>query len=129
MGGDRGEGVYIMDESVIRAKTLRKNATDTERQLWRYLRNRQSGIKFRQQQPPGHYIVDFVCFEKRLIIEIEGGQHQEQAEYDEVRTDWLRQQGYEVLRFWNNQVLNEIEAVLEAINVALTTPPPNPLDN
>jgi very-short-patch-repair endonuclease len=117
-----------MDEFLIRAKTLRKNATDAERQLWRYLRKRQLGVKFRQQQPLGHYIVDFVCFEKRLIIEIDGGQHQEQIVYDEIRTDWLKQQGYKVLRFWNNQVLYEIEAVLEAINVALTIPPPpNPL--
>jgi very-short-patch-repair endonuclease len=117
-----------MDEFLIRAKTLRKNATDAERQLWRYLRKRQLGVKFRQQQPLGHYIVDFVCFEKRLIIEIDGGQHQEQIVYDEIRTDWLKQQGYKVLRFWNNQVLYEIEAVLEAINAALTIPPPpNPL--
>jgi len=76
-------------------------------------------LKFRRQQTIDHYIVDFVCFEKRLIIEIDGGQHQEQADYDSVRTERLNQQGYRVLRFWNNEVFYEIEGVLAEIEMAL----------
>lgn len=108
-----------MEESINRAKSLRKKATDAERVLWRHLRNYQLGVKFRRQQPLGPYIVDFLCFEKHLIIEIDGGQHQEQVGYDKIRTEWLNQQGFQVLRFWNNQVLNEIEAVLLTIKAAL----------
>jgi very-short-patch-repair endonuclease len=72
-------------------------------------------LKFRRQQPIGPYIVDFVCFEKKLVIEIDGGQHSQQAVYDNTRTEWLASQGFQVLRFWNNQVLQEIEAVKSAI--------------
>ena len=79
------------------------------------------GWKFRRQAPIDHYIVDFVCFDARLIIEVDGGHHQEQVAYDEVRTDYLKNQGFRVLRFWNKQVLGETESVRETILVALTS--------
>ena len=80
-----------------------------------------NGHKFRRQQPIGPYIVDFVCFEKKLIIELDGGHHAQpdEAEYDNIRTEWLQSQGFQVLRFWNNQVLAETEAVKLTIFDAL----------
>ena len=106
----------------IRAKQLRKTSTDAERQLWRVLRSRQlAGHKFRRQQPLGGFIVDFVCLEKRLVVEVDGGQHQEQkqAVYDAERTVWLERQGFRVLRFWDHEILREIESVKETIARAL----------
>ncbi len=100
----------------IKARELRKNLTEAELTLWRHLRLRQfGGYKFRRQQPIGKYIVDFVCLEKRLIIEVDGGQHSEQVSYDLERSAWLEEQGFRVLRFWDNQVLKETEAVKEVI--------------
>ncbi len=104
------------------AKQLHKNMTDAERVLWRHLRSRQlSGHKFRRQQPLGPYIVDFVCLEKRLVIELDGGQHAEdtQSGYDSQRTSWLEENGYQVLRFWNHDVLQSIDAIKQAIFQAL----------
>jgi len=113
--------------NTARARQLRNNQTRAERALWQYLRKRQVGVKFRRQQSLGPYIADFVCFEKRLIIEIDGGQHQEQIEYDETRTAWLKRQGYKILRFWNNEVLNEMEGVIATIEIELNYHPhPNP---
>ena len=113
------------------ARNLRERSTDVERLLWSRLRNRQlSGCKFRRQQPIGSYVVDFVCLEYRLVIELDGGQHAEQQSQDEVRTAFLHQEGYRVLRFWNNQVLAELDSVLEVIYLALASsayPSPNPL--
>ena len=87
-----------------------------EQKLWHHLRGKRlNGIKFRRQQTIGGYIVDFVSMEHRLIIELDGGQHSEQIEYDERRTAFLNAQGYRVLRFWNNEVLQQTEAVLEKI--------------
>jgi len=84
--------------------------------LWSKLRARQiEGCKFRRQAPIGKYIVDFVCHEKRLIVELDGGQHAENCETDRQRDKWLGEQGYKVLRFWNNDVLTNIEGVLETI--------------
>jgi adenine-specific DNA-methyltransferase len=112
---------------VIKARELRKNLTETERFLWRHLRLRQLGsFKFRRQQPIGRYIVDFVCFEKQLIIEVDGGQHSEQVTYDSERNAWLEGQGVRILRFWNNQVLTETEAVIETIVAELTSEPVTP---
>ena len=71
--------------------------------------------KFRRQFPTGRYIVDFVCREYNLIIEIDGGQHADQQDYDAVRTEWLRSQGFDVLRYWDNDVLTQLESVLESI--------------
>jgi len=102
-----------------RARRLRKETTDAEQVLWRHLRKRQIGVKFRRQQAIDRYIVDFICFEKRLIIEIDGGQHQEQVNYDNARTARLKREGYRVLRFWNNEVIHELEGVLAEIEMAL----------
>ena len=100
----------------VGARELRKNLTDAEDELWKHLRNRQiSGNKFRRQQPIGKYIVDFVCLEKKLIVEVDGGQHNEQVSYDNERTAWLESQGYRVLRFWNNEVLENVEIVSDSI--------------
>ena len=102
------------------ARDLRRNPTDAERALWKHLRLRQlGGYKFRRQQPLGQYIVDFVCLEKRLIVELDGGQHAERVGADTVRTAWLGAQGFHVMRFWNHDILNEIEVVKEAIRVEL----------
>ncbi|MBS3906015.1 MAG: endonuclease domain-containing protein [Syntrophaceae bacterium] len=104
----------------IRPRQLRKNMTDTERVLWRHLRLRQiDGYKFRRQQPIGKYIVDFVCFEKKLIIEVDGGHHADQLGYDAKRSAWLEKEGFRILRFWDNQVLEEVESVKEVIVSAL----------
>ncbi|HEV8719793.1 MAG TPA: DUF559 domain-containing protein [Candidatus Binatia bacterium] len=113
-----------MDEIRIRARQLRKNLTDAERLLWRKLRLWQvDGFKFRRQQPLGRYIVDFVCLEKRMIIEVDGGQHAEDANYDTDRDAWLRNQGFVILRFWNNDVLKNIDGVLEVIAKNLQSTP------
>jgi very-short-patch-repair endonuclease len=111
------------------AKELRKRSTETERLLWKYLRLKQlGGLKFRRQQPVDNYIVDFVCFEKRIIIEIDGGQHSVEKQKDRARDNCLVKQGYKVLRFWNNEVLTNIEGVLEMIRKnCLKHPPLNPL--
>ena len=97
-------------------RNLKQNMTLAEQKLWHHLRGKRlNGIKFRRQQTIGGYIVDFVSMEHRLIIELDGGQHSEQIEYDEQRTAFLNAQGYWVLRFWNNEVLQQTEAVLEKI--------------
>jgi very-short-patch-repair endonuclease len=101
------------------ARRLRRDATDAERRLWRRLRARQIGnAKFVRQEPVGPYVVDLVCREHRLIIEVDGGQHATDPR-DAVREDWLRERGYRVLRFWNNDVLTNTEGVLESIAQAL----------
>ena len=107
-----------------RARDLRRTPTDAERLLWQRLRFWQvDGCKFRRQQPLGRYIVDFVCLQKRLIIELDGGQHAQQADYDKERDGWLRDQGFVVLRFWNNDVLRNIDGVLERIAENLQSTP------
>ncbi len=98
------------------ARELRKRSTDAEKLLWKYLRLKQlEGLKFRRQQPIDNYIVDFVCFEKRIIIEIDGGQHSVEKEKDRERDNYLKKRGFEVVRFWNNEGLTGIEGVLEVI--------------
>jgi very-short-patch-repair endonuclease len=112
------------------ARTLRKNQTDAENWLWRNLRNRElGGRKFRRQYWIGKYVVDFVCIEKKLIIELDGGQHALQVEQDEERSVFLKEKGYQLIRFWNNEVLQEGEAVLNVILSHLNnpSPPPSPL--
>ena len=118
---------------IQRARHLRKNMTAAEQLLWRHLRaHRLCGQKFRRQQPVGPYIVDFVHFGARLVIEADGGQHNGSAD-DAVRDAWLQSQGFTVLRFWNNEILLNIEVVLEAIlgelakGVRLSPSPPAPL--
>lgn len=102
------------------AREMRNRMTDAEALLWMTLRNRRiAGAKFRRQHPVGRYILDFYCDEKRLGIELDGGQHSEAVEYDKQRDSWLRVQGIQVLRFWNNQMLTETEVVLEVIYQAI----------
>ncbi len=111
-------------------RTLRNNMSDAEQALWNVLRGRQvSGLKFRRQHPFGDYILDFVCLENKLVIEVDGGQHGHRADYDENRTQELQMAGFRVLRFWNNEVLKEIESVKEKIWLAVqelqSHPPPS----
>ncbi len=109
------------------ARRLRTEMTDAERALWFALRGgRLQGFKFKRQWTIGPYVVDFCCSEARLIVEVDGGQHN--AEVDGVRTAWLEDNGYRVLRFWNNDVLTNIDGVLSTIVAALAPyPHPNPL--
>jgi len=105
-----------------RSGALRQNSTDAEKRLWSILRNRQlNGFKFRRQVEIEGYIADFFCAEKRLIIEVDGGQHSPQR--DARRTALLGSQGFRILRFWNNDVLQNLDGVWTAIEEALTTPP------
>lgn len=115
-----------MDDTLRqRARELRTTQTDAEKRLWQHLRNRQlEGCKFRRQRPIGPYVADFICLDKTLIVEVDGGQHAEQIGYDAARTAFFEEQGYRVLRFWNNEVLSETEAVLEVIRSALDRPSP-----
>ena len=102
--------------NVVNARTLRRNSTDAERLLWKHLRMRQMGAyKFRRQHPIGSYIVDFICLEKKLIVELDGGQHTEQVEDDEIRSSWLRERGYRVLRYWNHEILKMPDVVMANI--------------
>ena len=112
-----------------RAKTMRSEQTDAEQRLWYQLRgHRFLNMKFKRQKPIGRYIVDFICHECNLIVEVDGSQHQENAIYVQGRDKWLQQQGYTVLRFWNNDVMQQMESVLEAIRIAVQphTLSPNP---
>ena len=99
-----------------RARRLRREETEAERFLWARLRARQlSGAKFRRQCTIGPFIADFCCLEHRLIVELDGGQHASEVKKDEARTDFLRKQGYEVLRIWDHEVFRETELVLQRI--------------
>lgn len=90
-----------------------------------HIRGKQlEGVKFRRQQSIGAYIVDFVCFEKKIVIELDGGQHAKQKAIDNIRDNWLFGEGFKVLRFWNNEVLQNFEAVLEVIRANLINYPP-----
>jgi very-short-patch-repair endonuclease len=107
-------------------RTLRQKMTDAEQYLWRSLRRRQfNAFKFRRQHPFGDYVLDFVCLEQMLVIEVDGGQHAASARSDELRTKKLAAAGFRVLRFWNHEVLGDIEAVHQAIWMELTTPSPS----
>jgi very-short-patch-repair endonuclease len=111
-------------QTLARAQRLRREMTDAERKLWSALRNRQlDGAKFRRQQPIGPFIADFVCQERRLIVEADGGQHAESAG-DVRRTVFLESKGYRVLRFWNNDILTNLDGVAEIIAAALSIPHP-----
>ena len=112
---------------IARARRLRANSTKAELRLWRHLRARTlMGHKFVRQEPVGPYIVDFVCREQRLVIEVDGGQHATDKR-DAIRDQWLAEHRYRVLRFWNNDVLGNTEGVLETIAAALPADsPPHP---
>ena len=108
------------------AKRMRREPTDAERRLWSMLRaGRMGSAKFRRQEQIGDFIVDFVCFKARLIVEADGSQHVENAA-DEARDAWLKSQGFRVLRFWNDDILRDTDTVGEAIHAALRPPLPNP---
>jgi very-short-patch-repair endonuclease len=119
-----------------RARELRRASTDCERMLWQRLRANQLGAKFRRQHPFEQFILDFVCLERRVIVELDGGHHQDVASKDHERTTHLMQAGFQVIRFWNHEVIEEMDVVLEVIHRALhpearalsvvTHPLPNP---
>ena len=112
------------------ARSLRIDQTDVEKRLWRELRNRQlDGFKFRRQHGIGPYIVDFICIEAGLVVELDGGQHADQVSYDARRSVLIEAAGYRIVRFWNNDVLENIEGVVERIHELLAgcpSPQPSP---
>ena len=111
-------------DMLAKAKHLRREMTDAERRLWSVLRDsRLEGAKFRRQQPIGPFIADFACQEHRLIIEADGGQHADNLR-DARRTAFLESKGYRVLRFWNNDILTNLDGVAQVIATALLTPHP-----
>ncbi len=119
----------IVSPNEVFARAMRKEPTEAERKLWWHLRHRLPGSNahFRRQVRIGRYIVDFASHRANLVIEIDGGQHAEQAAADAERTRFIEAEGYRVIRFWNNEVLTNIDGVLEAIQCALaTTPTPDP---
>ena len=115
-----------MASSTRRSRALRNAMTPAERKLWSILQMRHiAGLKFRRQEPIGPYIVDFVCYAARLIVEVDGGQHAElTANHDQRRDAWLASQGFRVLRFWNVEVLESLEGVHDRIVEAMKLPPP-----
>jgi very-short-patch-repair endonuclease len=119
----------IQPQSRIRARDMRRSPTEAERKLWWNLRHRISlpNSHFRRQVRVGHYIVDFACHQPKIVIEVDGGQHAEQTRRDAQRSRFLESKGYRILRFWNVDVLTNIESVLELIQSAvLATPTPTP---
>ena len=106
------------------ARRLRRNATDVETIRWRALRERIGFWKFRRQHPIGRRIADFACPSRKLVIELDGSQHAERSEADDRRSAELARRGYRIIRFWNSEVLENIEGVLETIRLALEEPPP-----
>ena len=109
------------------ARPLRRNMTDAERALWEELRGRRlQGFKFKRQWTLGPYVVDFCCIEQRLVVEVDGGQHSEERDAD--RTAWLAGQDYRLIRFWNHDVLTNMDGVLQTIVLNLASHPhPGPL--
>ena len=103
------------------ARLLRNNPTEAEKYLWYVLRLKNAGVKFRRQAVIGRYVVDFVCFERKLIVEVDGGQHADDQD-DKVRDAWFKDQGYVILRFWNNDVLGNREEVLKIIKKQMEMP-------
>ena len=106
------------------ARRLRRNMTDVERKLWARLRDAQlDGYKFRRQHPLGSYVLDFFCESERLAVELDGGQHADNKEKDDLRNAWLVARGCRVIRFWNHEVLENIEGVLERLRLELPVAP------
>lgn len=130
MGGGQGEGdLFFMPVNLTQsAKELRKNSTEAEKLLWFHLKSKQlDGLKFRRQEQIGPFIVDFVCYESKIVVEADGSQHLQNQSRDLARTEWLNSQGFDVLRFWNNEILTNTEGVLEEIRCRCSTPLPDPL--
>jgi len=104
-----------------KAGELRREPTPAEKKLWVYLRgDKLNGVNFRRQHAIGNFIPDFVSIKRKLIIELDGSQHLEQAEYDVERSKYFESQGYKVIRFWNDQVENDVNEVIRAIEFALS---------
>ena len=122
-GRGRGEGMASSQILRNRARELRRQQTDVETKLWMRLRDRQlSGAKFRRQHPIGPYIVDFCCPDRDVFVELDGGQHADQTAADQVRTDFLEADGYRVVGFWNHDVLDQMDAILEETIRLLSDP-------
>ena len=118
-------GVHTLAKN--HARKLRRQITDAEALLWSHLRNRQlSNCKFRRQHSIGPYYADLACVEKKLVIEVDGGQHVTNEEADKKRSEYLAEKGYQVLRFWNHEVLTDTETVLEKILSSLSEGTPSP---
>ncbi len=119
---------YPVNGANLRARTLRQNMTEAEKRVWQILRSqRMNGCKFRRQVPIGRYVADFVCHEARLIVEIDGGQHDALSPREGERNEFLQSEGYRILRFWNNEVFANIDGVHQTIAAALgASPPPKP---
>src|SRR5688500_4194318 len=114
-------------KALASARRLRRSMTDAEMRLWYYLRaHRFLGRSIRRQVPIGEFIVDFLCDEARIVIEVDGGQHGEREAEDLVRTRWLESQGYRVIRFWNHEVLGNTRGVLESLAATMANPLPDP---
>lgn len=114
-------------EALARVRKLRKEMTPAEKRLWSHLRNRGlEGFKFRRQDWIGPFVGDFVCWQARLIVEVDGSQHGEQVEYDRDRDDYLAREGFKVIRFWNNDVTGDLDAVLSSIRAHLLERVPSP---
>lgn len=139
VGEDQGGGNAFTDAgrligkdiSILRARNLRNNQTDAEKKLWHRLRRKSlGGVQFRRQAPIGKYIVDFACYDPHIVIELDGGQHANQQAYDGKRDAWLRTQGFLVLRFWNHEVIANvdgvIEVIVESLNRLRVSPLPGP---
>jgi very-short-patch-repair endonuclease len=109
-----------------RARDLRSNPTEAEQRLWYFLRRNNFGCHFKRQYPIGPYFADFICVQLKLVVEIDGGQHAQQATYDVVRDQFIRDQGFDVLRFWSNEVLQQTDAVMEVIRRAVKRKRPPP---
>jgi very-short-patch-repair endonuclease len=119
------------NQNILRPKLqrrLRRNMTDAEQRLWRFLQRRQMlNFKFRRQHPFGDYIIDFVCLEAMLAVEADGGQHNALEAEDAVRTEYLKRAGFRALRFWNNEVLSDLESVTAVIWRTLQEINPTPI--
>ena len=113
--------MFLKKELTPRAQELRNDPTEAEKYLWAALRYKGMGVKFRRQAVIGRYIVDFVCYEKKLVIEVDGGQHN-QSRKDAIRDKWLKTQGFQVLRYWNNDVLGNLDGVCQDIEGHLNPP-------
>jgi very-short-patch-repair endonuclease len=113
------------------SRSLRQKQTEAERIIWNCLRSKRfQGLKFRRQQPIGPYIADFCCLEEKLVVELDGGQHVKNADKDAVRTKLLEDEGFRVIRIWDNEVFDNIDGVLEHIRQQIRKPPspqPSPL--
>ena len=109
--------------AVLRARDLRRDSTEAEKILWRELREKLKTHKWRRQMPVGPYFADFACHAEKLIVELDGGQHAVRTDFDTTRSRYLATHGYRVLRFWNNEVVENVDGVMERIAEELSTSP------